>query len=225
MPEHGEHRFKAVLFDLDGTLVDTAPEAAEALNRTLSPHGVAPVQPDAVRHWFGRGMLALLDEALAALAGGCVLPPRETLQQEFAHHYRELSGQLSTLYPAAQEVLRVLQQRGVHCALLTNKEQGCARRVIDAHGLAGLFDVYIFGDTYPRRKPDPQGVNACLQRWSLAPEQALFVGDSEIDAATARNAGISVWLASYGYMRGGAVQDAGADRVFDSLEELRMIGA
>ncbi len=224
MPEPGATRFQAVLFDLDGTLVDTAAEAAEALNRTLSPHGVAAVQPEAVRHWFGRGMMALLDEALEALAGGCALPPRATLQQEFSRHYRELSGQLSTLYPAAREMLLFLRDCGVRCALLTNKEQICAQRVTDAHRLTTLFDLHVYGDSYPRRKPDPQGINACLQRWSIAPEAALLVGDSEIDLATGRNAGVSVWLASYGYMRGGSVHEAGADRVIDSLEALRVLG-
>ncbi len=213
--------FKAVFFDLDGTLVDTAPEAAEALNRTLARHGVAAVQPEDVRSWFGRGMMALLDEALDALANGCQLPPLAELQKEFSGHYRDLSGQMSDLYPAVRETLQALRDRGVKCVLITNKEKLCAQRVIDSHGLTALFDVRVYGDTYPTRKPDPGGICLHLEHWGIAPEQALLVGDSEIDAATGRNAGTRVWLASYGYMRGGSVYEADADRVIDSLDELR----
>ncbi len=221
MPDSNQPKYEAVFFDLDGTLVDTAPEAAEALNRTLSRHGVPKVQPDDVRSWFGRGMMALLGEALDALAGGCTLPPLPELQQEFSDHYRDLSGQMSTPYPAVAETLTALRNGGVKCVLITNKEKLCALRVIDSHGLTELFDVHIYGDTYATRKPDPGGVTLNLAHWGIAPQNALLVGDSEIDAATGRNAGTQVWLASYGYMRGGSVYDADADRVIDSLDELR----
>ncbi|MEN8720175.1 MAG: HAD hydrolase-like protein [Oceanococcaceae bacterium] len=212
--------FRIVFFDLDGTLVDTAPEAAEALNRTLQRHGVPAVQPEQVRRWFGHGMIALLREALETVAAGIELPPREVVQAEFAAHYRDTSGQRSVLYPAVPSTLAALGERGIRRVLITNKEEVCAARVIDSHGIAGLFDAHVFGDTFRARKPDPGGVIHYLDAWSIPARAAVLVGDSEVDLATGRNAGTAVWLASYGYMRGGDVAAAGADRVVDRIDAL-----
>lgn len=212
--------FKAVFFDLDGTLVDTAPEASEALNRTLAKYGVPAVKSEDVRSWFGRGARALLGEAIENLGQGCDLPPEPELWAEFGGHYRDTSGEMSEAYPAVRETIESLREAGVKTALITNKDEMMAVRVVDSHGITELFDAHIYGDTFPTRKPDPGGIVRNLEAWGIDPADALLVGDSEIDAATGRNAGTQVWLASYGYMRGGSVYEADADRVIDSLSEL-----
>lgn len=212
--------FKAVFFDLDGTLVDTAPEAAEALNRTLSGFDVAPVEGRDVRSWFGRGARPFLGEALKHLRTDHDLPAEAELWPRFRDHYRDTSGEFGVLYPAVKETLYRLRCAHVKTALITNKDAFFAKRVLESQGISEFFDYRIFGDTFPSRKPDPAGMTKCLQQWGLAPHEALLVGDSEIDATTGRNAGTSVWLVSYGYTRGCSVTNTGADRVIHSLADI-----
>ena len=105
------------------------------------------------------------------------------------------------------------RSRGVRLAVVTNKEARYTERVLDAHRLGPLFDRVVSGDTLARKKPDPAGVQACLSEFGVARERALFVGDSAIDAATARNAGIAVWLLPHGYNMGLPLADARPDRI------------
>jgi phosphoglycolate phosphatase len=118
------------------------------------------------------------------------------------------------------EVLDALHRRDVKLAVVTNKEHRYADRVLAASGLAGRFDLVIGGDTLPQKKPNPAGLHHCLNHFGVTPEQALFVGDSSIDAAAARNAGVEVWLLTYGYNLNQNVQDCHPDRVIDDFSAL-----
>ena len=217
--------FDLVLFDLDGTLVETAPEICDAVNDTLKHFGLPEASLEQVARWIGHGTRELLIQALAAAGGTDVATVRasSTLAQiaaEFDHHYAARCGTRSLPYPHVLDTVRALRAQGVKLAVVTNKEGAYTRRVLDAHQMAPLFDRVISGDTLATKKPDPAGARHCMEAFAAAPERTLFVGDSSIDAATARNAGVAVWLLPYGYNMGQPVSACQPDRVIADFRAL-----
>ena len=138
-------------------------------------------------------------------------------QARFAQDYERRCGTTSRLYPQARRVLQVLAEQGVQRALVTNKEQRFTQPVLRRHGLRTLFERVVCGDTLPTRKPDPAGVLDCLRDFRVAPGRAVFVGDSSIDIATARNAGVRAWALTHGYNMGEPIAAARPDRLLDGL--------
>ncbi|MFP8779002.1 HAD family hydrolase [Hydrogenophaga sp. RWCD_12] len=217
--------FDLILFDLDGTLVETAPEIADAVNDTLSALGHPAVSQQEVDDWIGHGTRELLIQALAKVLGTTTATVRQSeafprIEADFAHHYQARCGTRSRLYPSVTESLKALRAAGVTLVLMTNKEGRYTQTVLDAHGLSPLFDRVISGDTLPVKKPDPAGVHDCLEMFDVLQARALFVGDSSIDVATARNAGISVWALPYGYNMGEPIESCDPDRVIPDLSAL-----
>lgn len=214
-----------VLFDLDGTLVETAPEIRDALNDTLHEAGLPPAPLAKVEAWIGHGTGLLLLRALSDATG---LEPEvlrasslwRAAEPLFALRYARRCGTGSRMYPGALELLRALAARGIRRALVTNKEQRFALPLLRQHDLQPLLDRVVCGDTVPRRKPDPAGVFDCL-RWSgVAANEAVFVGDSAIDVETARNAGVRAWALAHGYNGGRPIAMARPDRVLQGLEDV-----
>jgi phosphoglycolate phosphatase len=217
--------WKAVLFDLDGTLVETAPEIADAVNDTLRHFHLPEVSQTQVDGWIGHGTRELLILALAHLKGQSLQTVREgeDLRQAlpvFDGHYQNRCGTRSQLYPHVSETLIALRNKACRLAVVTNKEARYTQEVLRAHALQDHFDAVISGDTYPTKKPNPAAVQTLLSQWQLTPQDALFVGDSSIDAATARNAGMTIWLLSYGYNMGQPVEACQPDRVIHDISEL-----
>lgn len=217
--------FDLILFDLDGTLVETAPEICDAVNDTLRHFQWPEVRQDQVDRWIGHGTHELLVQALARVRG----LPEESIRREpglpdvaavFMQHYEQRCGTRSQLYPHVRSVLQNLRARGVRLAVVTNKETRYTERVLVAHALTSLFERVVCGDTLPTKKPDPAGILACLQQLGVPPERALFVGDSSIDVATARNAGVRVWALPYGYNMGQPIEACGPDRVITDVRAL-----
>ena len=216
---------QAYFFDLDGTLVETAPEIADAVNDSLRYFDWPEVTQQQVNDWIGHGTKELLIQALASVTQTPVEQVRTgaDLKQAlpiFDRYYQARCGTRSHLYPQVREVLAALRARGCKLAVVTNKEGRYTDTVLRVHGLLEAFDVVVSGDTFPVKKPNPHGVVDCLARWGLKASQALFVGDSSIDAATARNAGMAVWLLPYGYNMGEPVQASSPDRVIDDFSAL-----
>ncbi|HEX6318758.1 MAG TPA: HAD-IA family hydrolase [Burkholderiales bacterium] len=170
--------FGLVMLELDGTLVDTAPEIAAAASAALAEHGLPPISEAQARGW----------------------QPDAQLRPAFEWHYAAISGRRSAPHPEALQALRELKQLGIAAALVTDKETRFTAPLLHAHDLWQWFDAVICGDMLARRKPDPLGVQHCLARFRVAPARALLVGDSDIDAATARNAGVAL-CRSLGEMR------------------------
>jgi phosphoglycolate phosphatase len=217
--------FDLILFDLDGTLIETAPEICDAVNDTLAQIGLPAVTQQQVNDWIGHGTRELLIQALASVRGSPADAVRHAadfpaLEAVFTQHYGRRCGTRSHLYPHVRETLHALRAAGVKRAVVTNKEGRYTQAVLDAHQLAPLFDRVISGDTLPVKKPDPAGIHACLQAFDVAPGRALFVGDSSIDVATARNAGIAVWVLPYGYNMGQPIEACGPDRVIADFSVL-----
>ena len=214
-----------VMFDLDGTLVATAGEIGDAVNDTLVRFDLPAISQVQVERWIGHGTRELLIQALAAAGqtGVDVVRASGTLPliaAEFDRHYQRRCGTRSQLYPQVRETLTALRERGVKLAVVTNKEGRYTATVMDAHRLAPLFDRVVSGDTLPTKKPDPAGIHSCLAQFQVPPERALFVGDSSIDVATARHAGVRVWALPYGYNMGEPITACAPDRVIDNLSAL-----
>lgn len=218
-------RFDLVMFDLDGTLVETAPEITDAVNDTLRQFGWPDIDEAQIARWIGYGTGALLVQAVARATG---TTPEAVQGSErlaaigtvYERWYSARCGTRSRLYPQVRETLAALRAQGTALAIVTNKEARYTERVLDAHQLAPAFDRVICGDTLSTRKPDPAGILACLREFDATPERSLFVGDSSIDAATARHAGVPVWLLPYGYNMGHPVEEAAPDRVIDDFSAL-----
>jgi phosphoglycolate phosphatase len=189
--------FDLIVFDLDGTLVDSLPDIAGALNAALAAQGLAALGPEVVRGLVGEGVQRLADKALATLGAPADKGP--TLAAEVARRYEQHPCEKSRLYPGVEATLAALRARGSRLAVLTNKLGGVARALLAALNVAGSFDAIIGdGDGYPR-KPAPDAVHALLGRFGLSARAALMVGDGLPDLAVARAAGISSAGATWGY--------------------------
>ena len=217
--------WKAVFFDLDGTLVQTSPEIADATNDTLRYFGWPEVSQAQVDGWIGQGTRELLILALAQVMQQSLAQVRQGADLKdalpiFDRYYQQRCGTRSVLYPHVREVLQVLRARACKLAVVTNKEGRYTDTVLQAHGLKDAFDLVVSGDTFSSKKPDPVGVLLGLSLWGVDKSEALFVGDSSIDAATGRNAGLQVWLLPYGYNMGEPVEACQPDRVIVDFSEL-----
>ncbi|MGH8804207.1 MAG: HAD-IA family hydrolase [Polaromonas sp.] len=217
--------FDLILFDLDGTLIETAPEICDAVNDTLHRFDLPEVTQQQVSDWIGHGTRELLIQALAHAGGTEVAAVRASdslalIAAEFDRHYQSRCGTRSQLYPQVREVLATLRERGVKLAVVTNKEGRYTATVLHAHQLMPLFDWVVSGDTLPTKKPDPAGIHSCLAAFGVPRQRALFVGDSSIDVATARNAGVTVWALPYGYNMGQPIEACAPDRVIADCSSL-----
>lgn len=218
--------YDMVLFDLDGTLIETAPEICDAVNDTLCRFKLPGVTQDQVEQWIGHGTRELLLQAVAFASGTDVATVRASdslrlIADEFDRNYHQRCGTRSRPYAGAVAVLDALRAGGTKLALVTNKEAQYTQRVLDAHRLAGKFERIVSGDTFSTRKPDPSGVLHCLGAFDIPPQRALFIGDSSIDVETARNAGVAVWALSHGYNMGQPIARSNPDRVFAGFGVLR----
>jgi phosphoglycolate phosphatase len=217
--------FDLIMFDLDGTLVETAPEIMDAVNDTLGRFDLPLVTQQQVNDWIGHGTLELLVQALADRSGTPVEQVRtsDLLRQMvpvYDGFYQQRCGTRSHLYPQVRETLQTLRTQGVNLAVVTNKEGRYTKVVMDVHKLGPMFDAVVSGDTFPTKKPKPAGVLHCLALFGVTADRALFVGDSSIDAATARNAGVPVWLLPYGYNMGQPIEACAPDRVIADFTSL-----
>ncbi len=210
------------MFDLDGTLIDTAPEITDAVNALLAEMNAPPADEALVRSWIGHGTRELLLQAVAHARGIDADALRahlaiEPLLAALRPHCERHSGTRSRIYPAVEHTLVRLRARAVRLAVVTDQEMAFARVVLDAHQLGGRFDLVIAGDSLPARKPDPLPVQHCLDVFGMAAHRALLVGDSAIDIATARAAGVRIWAVPYGYNGGRPIVEARPDRVIPNV--------
>jgi phosphoglycolate phosphatase len=213
-----------LLFDLDGTLVDSVPDLADAVDATLLQMQLPPAGQEAVRMWVGNGASMLLRRALAA-ATRC-LPqqvPENLLQtglDTFFGHYEKHCCRATVVYPGVTQALVGLRERGIAMACVTNKPGRFTDRLLRHYGLQQFFPVVLSGDSLAQKKPDPAPLLVAIQSLGLTPPECAMVGDSGADVDAARNAGIPVIVVSYGYSQGIEAADLGADAVVDSLLQL-----
>ena len=185
-----------VVFDLDGTLIDSRRDLADATNAMIGELGAAPLPVETVTSLVGEGAAVLVRRALAA-AGLDPGTPRAL--ERFLAHYDDRLTAWTRPYRGIPEALEALRVQGRTLALLTNKPQRATDRILARLDLAREFTIIVGGDTPAGRKPDPAGLRQIVERARTTPEAAVLVGDSPIDYATARNAGTRICLARYGF--------------------------
>jgi phosphoglycolate phosphatase len=188
----------ALVFDLDGTLVDSMPDLRAALNTMLAGIRRRELTPDEVRSMIGDGARALVERALAATGTATDF---EAAHQHFLQLYEAAPAKLSRLYRGVETTLESLRASGARLALCTNKPQSATLRVLEAFGIATSFDAVLGGDAVPFRKPDPRHLLAAIERLGATTSEAVMIGDNENDYAAARAAGIPIILMRYGYLR------------------------
>jgi phosphoglycolate phosphatase len=213
----------AILFDLDGTLLDTAQDIALALNRTMVEYGCATLADDDVRRMIGRGSEILIERALVSQRRLIDAATQAAMVERFFHHYGELEeSNQDSAQPCdgAAELLHTLHQAGLRAAVVTNKQHRFAAALLERRGLSSWVDVVVGGDTCARRKPDPQPLLFACESLQVPPFESLMVGDSVNDVQAARAAGIPVVCVSYGYNEGRDPRTLDCDVLLDSLREI-----
>ncbi|HEK1687083.1 TPA: phosphoglycolate phosphatase [Pseudomonas putida] len=212
---------RLVMFDLDGTLIDSVPDLAAAVDRMLLELGRPAAGLDAVRHWVGNGAEVLVRRALA---GGIEHDAVDAQLAEralalFMEAYGE-SHELTVVYPGVRDTLRWLRKQGVEMALITNKPERFVGPLLDQMKIGRYFRWIIGGDTLPQKKPDPAALLFVMKMAGIAPEQSLFVGDSRSDVQAARAAGVKSVGLTYGYNHGRPIDEESPSLVLDDLRLL-----
>jgi phosphoglycolate phosphatase len=210
---------KAILFDLDGTLIDSAPDIAAAVNELLATRGLPPLSLSDIKSMIGDGVRKLIERAFAVsgtpLSATELDQAHETMKPIYLRHVTDLA----TLMPGVRETLAHFHMAGIAMGVVTNKPQLAARQVLLHFGLTEFFGVIVGGDAVSHQKPAPDGLLMALDRLHAKPGDALMVGDSIADAGAARAAGMSVALVRGGYTQV-PLEEIGADLVCDSMLEL-----
>jgi len=209
---------EAVLFDLDGTLADTAPDLARTVNLMRARRGLAPVALERVRPHVSRGARGIVCAAFEITPEH---PDYQPMREEFLDLYGDNLCVDSRLFPGMERLLGSLDARAIAWGVVTNKFERFALPLMDGLGLAGRAAVVVGGDTCPRSKPFPDPLLFAAQRLRVAPARTLYVGDDERDVQAARAAGMPVVVAGYGYLGDGPPAEAwGADAIVRDVDGL-----
>lgn len=209
------------LVDLDGTLMDTAPDIADCVDEVMGALGLPPRGEEKTRLWIGNGAQRLVKRALLDDMDG--EPDAALYDRAYALFTRSYARRLcvrSRLYPGVREGLAGLKALGVKLGCVTNKPAEFTEPLLEQVGLARDFDLVLSGDSLPRKKPDPMPLQHAAARFGVAPGESLMVGDSENDVRAARAAGFQVVCVDYGYNHGRDIRESRPDGVIHSLAEL-----
>ncbi|WP_291992314.1 phosphoglycolate phosphatase [Candidatus Accumulibacter sp. ACC003] len=212
---------RAVLFDLDGTLLDTVLDLHAAANAMLRDLGRDEVPVDAVRSYVGRGIANLVKRVLAGtmVAADDPAPPPAAAFASFKQHYARENGRHAALFPGVREGLEGFRALGLPLGVITNKAEAFAVPLLEHVGLAPFFKVVVSGDVLPRPKPDPMPLIWASGRLGASPAKVLMIGDSVHDFHAARAASCHVFLVPYGYNEGRDVRDLACDAIVPTLAD------
>lgn len=211
---------KLVMFDLDGTLLDTAPQIAEAANRMLVALG-KPMLPQAqISTYIGEGVQNLIKRCLTGSTQGepdaALFAQAQPLYQDFY----AANAKQSVAFSGVAQALQALKQRGYRLACVTNKPEKFTLPLLQEAGLADFFEMVVSGDSLPKKKPDPLPLLHICKTLDVLPAEAMMVGDSDTDIAAAHAAGCFVVTVPYGYNQGRAIDAAQVDATVQQLTEL-----
>lgn len=212
---------RLVMFDLDGTLMDSVPDLAAAVDKMLMLLGREPAGIDRVRDWVGNGSRVLVRRALAGQLQHEGVAD-ELADEALALFMQAYSGghELTTVYPGVRECLDWLRERDVKLAIITNKPAQFIEPLLEENGLAGYFQWLIGGDTLPQQKPDPAALVWVMREAGVSPNASLFVGDSRNDVRAAKAASVPCAALTYGYNHGEPIAHEQPALVLDDLREL-----
>jgi phosphoglycolate phosphatase len=209
---------RAAIIDLDGTMLDTAPDFQIAVNNVRAELGLAALDIETIKNFVGKGTENLIRRVLA------VDYDAAAVEQHFAgalasyhRHYLAINGDHSTLYPQVREGLDALRANGIRLACVTNKPIAFAVPLLQKKDLHDYFEVIYGGDSLPKKKPDPYPLLKVCEDFALAPHQVVAIGDSSNDALAARAAGCRVLTVPYGYNHGRPIQEIDSDGIVATL--------
>jgi len=211
---------KAILIDLDGTLLDTIHDLADAANRMLTALSM-PILPESlIKTFVGKGLPNLVKRTLT---GSLQADPDPSLIEraiaEFERQYMTVLTQEILHFPGVEEGMKLMHDQGYLLACVTNKSERFALPLLEASGLAHHFSLVICGDTLPRKKPDPMPLLHAAKRFGVEPYEMVLIGDSVNDFEAARAAGCAVFIVPYGYNEGHDATKLPADAIVPGLVE------
>ena len=211
---------RAVVIDLDGTLLNTAPDLADAAQRMMAELGLPCPAADVIATYIGNGVSRLVKRVLT---GDMEAEPDATLFERalaiYHRYYGEHVADQSRPFPGVVEGLKAFKARGLHVACITNKVAQFTHPLLKATGLFDYFELILSGDTLPKRKPDPLPLLHACEVFKVKPAELLLIGDSLNDTQAARAAGCPVFCVPYGYNRGRPVAELDLDAVVQSLQD------
>lgn len=211
---------RLVMFDLDGTLVDSVPDIAWSMDQMLIELELDPVGLEKVRQWVGNGAVKLIQRSLDFHG---VDSSEESCQQAltvFKRYYQDHLAEASVLYEGVEHCLAYLQEEGCTLACITNKPIEFANPMLEALDVAPYFELVVGGECLPARKPDPMPLQYAMDTFACSPDETLMIGDSRSDILGAQNAGCRSVCVSYGYNQGENMCLYAPDLMVDSLAEL-----
>lgn len=215
----GELADATIVFDLDGTLVDTAPDLVRALNETLDLEGLPRVSPSHLRRMVGQGARELIARATSRAGAAYSAERLDQLTKAFVEFYRADIARESKPFPGLEEALDSLAALGAKLAVCTNKRTDLSQQLLDALGLSRRFSAIVGADAVAQRKPHPDHFRAAVTRAGGQPRRALMVGDTAADVGAARGAGAPIVLVRFGYSEED-VERLGADVLLDHFNDL-----
>ena len=210
---------RSVLFDLDGTLIDSAPDLHAALNRLLAERGLRTATLPAVQRMIGDGVRKLVERGFAAAGPPLDRPALDAAEQRFVEIYMTAPAELTRSYDGVVDTLETLAGRGLTLGICTNKPEAATQAILRQLGLARLFRGVSGGDSAPVRKPDPGHVRDALRRMAADPATTLMVGDNEHDVHAGQAAGLRTVAVTYGYARH-PYNELGADWLIPRFPDL-----
>lgn len=208
-----------IVFDLDGTLIDTAPDLVDTLNVLLARKGLAPVSYDAARNMIGGGARAMIARGLEAEGRTVVPADLDRMFAEFIAHYSHHIADRSRPFPGLVDALDELEAAGFRFAVCTNKLERLSRILLDALKLSSRFATICGQDTFGVQKPDPEVLRRTIAAAGGSPRHAIMIGDSLTDIRTARAAGVPVIAVDFGYSER-PVSEYGPDRIISHFAQL-----
>lgn len=209
----------AIVWDLDGTLVDSAPDLASALNTVLDRRGFFTLSLNEVRKMIGNGVPKLVQRGFNAVGVRPDPAQLDELVAMFAKEYKACATDNTRPYPGVVEALQAIHSMNIPMGVCTNKPEAFTRQILEGLGLAGFFSSVVGGDSTSARKPDPEPVLACLGGLVSEPASSLMIGDSVHDVHAAHAAGVTIGVVPWGY-RSAPVEELGADFVLHDLAGL-----
>jgi phosphoglycolate phosphatase len=213
----GLYAVQAIIFDLDGTLVDSAEDLRAAVNRLFRTLDLRPIKADEIKAMIGDGVLKLVERALVAADADPA--QKDTLLPRFLELYQADPATRTRCYPGVVETLKALRQKDFRLAVVTNKPVSATNKILEALSLAEFFPVVIGGDSLPQRKPDPAQLHEAARQLGVDVDQTLMVGDNIHDVEAAHAAGMRCVAVSYGYHHC-PPSEFNADHLIDRFGEL-----
>jgi phosphoglycolate phosphatase len=211
---------RAVIVDLDGTMLDTVPDFHVAINRMRDEMAMPPLGQDQIARMVGKGSENLIRTVLELDMGPAGVEARfADAMASYQRHYLSINGKHTKLYPGVIAGLESLKAQGMRLACVTNKPIAFAKPLLAQKGLAMYFETLYGGDSLARKKPHPMPLLQVCVDFGLAPEQVVAIGDSSNDAEAARAAGCFVLTVPYGYNHGQSIHETDSDGIVDTLLE------